>query len=71
MMKIDLNRSERFENLGELAVNYQEELDTRLVEGKSYTPSAGEGLSRAPLEIKILGEDREELEVLAAFLRQR
>ncbi|MGI6451356.1 MAG: efflux RND transporter permease subunit [Desulfitobacteriia bacterium] len=69
MMKLDLD-SGRFANLEELAVYYQEELDKLLVGGKATVNLLEKAYPGSPLEIKILGEDREKLEEAAELFSQ-
>lgn len=61
MFKTNLDGSKRFSNLEELAAYFQEELDSQLVEGKATVQLLEKAYPGAPLEVRILGEDREKL----------
>ncbi|KUO59437.1 MAG: transporter [Gracilibacter sp. BRH_c7a] len=61
MFTTDLSQSDRFNKLSELAVYLQEELDQRLVTGKATVQLLAKAYPGAPLEIRIMGEDRQQL----------
>jgi len=65
MFKVDLDKGKRFANVKELSVKFQEELDSALVEGKATVRLLEKAYPGAPLEVRILGDDREKLAEIA------
>lgn len=65
MFQADLAKSKRFADMKELSVYFQEELDHNLTDGKATVHLLEKAYPGAPLEIRILGDDREKLESVA------
>jgi multidrug efflux pump len=65
MFKVNPAETSRYANLKELAVGFQEELDRTLVEGKATVNLLQKAYPGAPIEVRILGEDRERLKQLS------
>ncbi len=70
MFTTDLSKSDRFTELEELTVYLQNELDQRLVTGKATVQLLAKAYPGAPIEVRILGVDRQQLQSTASIFTE-